>query len=148
MMFRLWESFNSYKYDEQMLQFISKLAELHVNPEISDPKRIEEIPDDELSEGEGRPKWDLNSSRNSGPWQGLYNHVGIFTDHEWNLLMCKCLASMGERYGLICPELQITQVFDHRNSSCRRRVFDYGSFRRQPSRIRDWASASATMAHS
>jgi proteasome activator subunit 4 len=72
MMFRLWESFNSYKYDEQMLQFISKLTELHVNPEISDPKRIEEIPDDELSEGEGRPKWDYNSSRNPGPWQGLY----------------------------------------------------------------------------
>ncbi|KAF8203239.1 hypothetical protein BJ912DRAFT_842338 [Pholiota molesta] len=93
MIFRLWESINSYMFDERMLHFISKLAEMHVNPEVSDPKRISEIPDDGRSEGEERPNWPTGTS--PGPsWHGLFKDVGIFTEHEWNFLMCKCLASM------------------------------------------------------
>ncbi|KAH7914507.1 hypothetical protein BJ138DRAFT_1143879 [Hygrophoropsis aurantiaca] len=94
MLCRLWESINSYKYDERMLQFLSRLAELHVDPTVSDPAKIQDIPDDEISENESRPGWcraDLNEDR---PWTGLYKDVGIFTDHEWHLIMCKCLASM------------------------------------------------------
>lgn len=68
---------------------------MHVNPEVSDPKRISEIPDDEGSEGEERPHWSNDTSL--GPsWHGLFKDVGIFTEHEWNFLMCKCLASMGK----------------------------------------------------
>ncbi|KAH7923993.1 hypothetical protein BV22DRAFT_1196262 [Leucogyrophana mollusca] len=91
---RLWESINSYMYDERMLQFLARLAELHVDPTISDPAKIQDIPDDEKSEDEGRPAWcraDLDDGR---PWTGLYKDVGIFTEHEWHLIMCKCLASM------------------------------------------------------
>jgi proteasome activator subunit 4 len=86
-------------FDERMLHFISKLAEMHVNPEVSDPKRISEIPDDERSEGEERPNWPTGTS--PGPsWHGLFKDVGIFTEHEWNFLMCKCLASMGKHNGV------------------------------------------------
>ncbi|CAA7258799.1 unnamed protein product [Cyclocybe aegerita] len=95
MLFRMWESINSYMYDERMLHFLSKLTEKHTNPEVSNPKRITEIPDDERSEGEGRPDWsDDHLAGPRGSWPGLYKDVGIFTEHEWNFLMCKCLASM------------------------------------------------------
>ncbi|KAF8168284.1 hypothetical protein B0H34DRAFT_792908 [Crassisporium funariophilum] len=94
MLFRLWESINSYMYDERMLHFISKLTEMHTNPEASDPKKIAKIPDDERSDDEGRPNWFPNDTANISVSHGLYKDVGIFTEHEWNFLMCKCLASM------------------------------------------------------
>lgn len=98
MLFRMWESINSYKYDERMLDFLSKLTEIHVVPEVSDPRKMAEIPDDERSEDEGRPSWSGDSFSDlpdSATWPGIYKDVGIFTEHEWHLVMCKCLASMG-----------------------------------------------------
>jgi proteasome activator subunit 4 len=83
-----------------MLQFLSKLTEMHVDPSVSDPKRIESIPDDALSDNEGRPNWDKSDLRENGSWPGLYKDVGIFSDDEWSLLMCKTLASMGTLCGL------------------------------------------------
>ena len=97
MLFRVWESINSYMYDERMLHFISKLTVIHLDPEASDPVKITELPDDERSEGEERPDWYANTTSH-GTWHGLYKDVGIFTKHEWNLLMCKCLASMGRHH--------------------------------------------------
>ncbi|KAG1826229.1 uncharacterized protein BJ212DRAFT_1444172 [Suillus subaureus] len=94
MLCRLWESINSYMYDERMLQFLSRLAEMHVDPTISDPARIYDILDDEKSEDEGRPKWKQDDYHAGQTWSGLYKEVGIFTEHEWHLIMCKCLASM------------------------------------------------------
>lgn len=97
MLLRLWESINSYKYDERMLHLLSKVAEMHVVPEISDPHKIAQIPDDAISDGETRPNWSKDTGQvDDSYWPGLYKSVGIFTDHEWNLFMCKCLASMGE----------------------------------------------------
>jgi proteasome activator subunit 4 len=117
MLFRLWESINSYKYDERMLQFLSRLSEMHVDPSISDPQKIQDIPDDAKSVGEGRPSWSRDDIKTHKPWSGLFKDgtgVGIFTDHEvrnscrvqfnvlltfrlqWHLIMCKCLASMGK----------------------------------------------------
>ena len=95
MLFRLWESINSYMYDDRMLHFLSLLAPLHVDPAVSDPAHISAIPDDEVSEGEGRPQFSQDDLQQDGNWHGLYKDVGLFTEHEWNLLMCKCLASMG-----------------------------------------------------
>ena len=95
MLMRMWESINSYMYDERMLHFLAKLAEMHVSPEVSDPHKIAEIPDDEISEGETRPRWSQDDVSEDSMWPGLYKDVGIFTEHEWSLLMCKCLASMG-----------------------------------------------------
>lgn len=90
MMFRLWEAVNSYAFDERMLSFFSKLTEMHVDPTVSDPKRIEAIPEDW---GEApRVRWPRHES--SEGWGGLYKDVGIFTENEWNFIMCKCLASM------------------------------------------------------
>ncbi|KAI0257360.1 hypothetical protein BJV78DRAFT_1277900 [Lactifluus subvellereus] len=94
MLFRLWESVNSYTFDERMLQFLAQLAEMHLDPSISDPKRIDEIPDDARSDNEGRPNWAKNDLSSTGPWTGIYNDVGVFTDYDWHFIMCKCLASM------------------------------------------------------
>jgi proteasome activator subunit 4 len=91
----MWESINSYMYDERMLHFLSRLAEMHADPSVSDPRKILEIPDDERSVTEGRPHWSKDDLREDGTWHGLFKDVGIFTEHEWNMLMCKCLASMG-----------------------------------------------------
>jgi proteasome activator subunit 4 len=92
MLFRVWESINSWSYDERMLGFLSKLAEMHVDPTVSDPKRIDEVPYDS---GDPPPhvRWERRDP--DGPWQGLYKSVGIFGDDEWSIIMCKCLASMG-----------------------------------------------------
>ncbi|KAK0473258.1 hypothetical protein IW261DRAFT_1553160 [Armillaria novae-zelandiae] len=94
MLFRMWESINSYVYDDRMLHFLSKLTEMHVSPDVSDPRKLTEIPDDERSEGEQRPRWSREDLKEDAAWQGIYKDVGIFTEHEWGLLMCKCLASM------------------------------------------------------
>ncbi|KAI0702460.1 hypothetical protein BC835DRAFT_1411015 [Cytidiella melzeri] len=94
LLFRLWESINSYMYDERMLQFLSRLSETHLDPTTSDPRKIQELPDDARSDGESRPHWDKSDLDTNFRWGGLYKDVGIFTDREWNLLMCKCLASM------------------------------------------------------
>ncbi|PCH33392.1 ARM repeat-containing protein [Wolfiporia cocos MD-104 SS10] len=94
MLFRLWESINSYMFDDRMLQFFSRIAEMHVNPTVSDPRRIEEIPDDAREEDEGRPNWDKKDLDVRWRWPGLYSDVGIFSEHDWNFIMTKCLASM------------------------------------------------------
>lgn len=85
MLFRLWESINSYAYDDRMLQFLSRIAEIHVDPSISDPKNVQDIPDDAKSEGEGRPNWSQDDIKENKYWPGLFkdgNGVGIFSDHE------------------------------------------------------------------
>ena len=85
MLFRLWESINSYKYDERMLHFLAQLAELHLDPNVSDPKRIRRIPDDAKSEGEGRPEWSQEPFHEDKQWPGIFKNgagVGIFSEHE------------------------------------------------------------------
>ncbi|KAF5377624.1 hypothetical protein D9615_005155 [Tricholomella constricta] len=70
------------------------LAEMHVDPAVSDPRKIAELPDDERVEGEDRPRWTQEEVKGEATWTGLYKAVGIFSEHEWHLFMCKCLASM------------------------------------------------------
>lgn len=85
MLFRLWESINSYKYDERMLHFLSQLAEMHLDPSASDPKRIRRIPDDAKSEGEERPEWSQDPFHEDKQWPGIFKDsagVGIFNEHE------------------------------------------------------------------
>jgi proteasome activator subunit 4 len=94
MMFRLWEAVNSYAFDERMLGFMAKLSEMHIDPLFSDPKRIDDIPEDWGDSPRVRwPRHELSED-----WRGLYKDVGIFTQNEWNFIMCKCLASMGRFY--------------------------------------------------
>ncbi|KAJ6627245.1 hypothetical protein B0H10DRAFT_1941394 [Mycena sp. CBHHK59/15] len=94
MLFRLWESINSYMFDERMLDFLACLTEMHVASDISDPRKITELPDDARSEGEGRPQWSEDDLNTTSVWPGIYKDVGVFTEHEWNLIMCKCINSM------------------------------------------------------
>ncbi|KAI0067819.1 hypothetical protein BV25DRAFT_1794335 [Artomyces pyxidatus] len=94
MLFRLWESVNSYMFDDHMLFFLSQLTEMHMDPSVSDPKKIGEIPDDAKTEGEGRPNWPKDDLKDHGLWTGIFKDVGIFSDYDWHFIMCKCLASM------------------------------------------------------
>ncbi|KAK7064490.1 membrane protein [Favolaschia claudopus] len=94
MLFSWWESINSYMFDERMLDFLANLVELHVDANVSDPRKIAELPDDAQSEGEGRPKWSEEDLHANSHWPGIYKDVGVFTEHEWGLLMCKCINSM------------------------------------------------------
>jgi proteasome activator subunit 4 len=97
MLFRIWESVNSYMYDDRMLHFLSRLVEIHVDPAVSDPCKIKDIPDDARSIGEARPEWKQDDLPHSGErWRGIFKDVGIFTESNWNLLMSKCLASMSK----------------------------------------------------
>lgn len=96
MLFRTWEAVNSYMFDDRMLQFLAKLTEIHLDPSVSDPKKIGQIPDDEVSPGEGRPQWPRDDLKEPSHWTGIFSDVGIFSEHDWHLVMCKCLASMGK----------------------------------------------------
>ncbi|KAJ7130046.1 hypothetical protein C8R43DRAFT_1025561 [Mycena crocata] len=94
MLFRIWESINSYMFDERMLDFLASLVEIHVASDVSDPRKAAELPDDARSEGEGRPQWSEQDLHQNSAWAGIYKDVGVFTEHEWSLLMCKCINSM------------------------------------------------------
>ncbi|KAJ7630634.1 hypothetical protein FB45DRAFT_1027837 [Roridomyces roridus] len=94
MLFRIWESINSYMFDERMLEFLASLSEMHVASDVSDPRKLAELPDDAKSEGEGRPQWSEDDLNATSAWPGIYKDVGVFTEHEWSLLMCKCINSM------------------------------------------------------
>lgn len=118
MFFRLWESVNSYMFDERMLQFLAQLAELHVDPAISDPKKIDEVPDDARSENEGRPNWDKKDLSSAGLWTGIFKDVGIFSDYDWHFIMCKCLASMGWCLPESHPTYISLKAIMTRNSTC------------------------------
>ena len=85
-------------YDERMLAFLARIAEMHVDPTISDPRKIEQLPDDARTEDEGRPSWPRDDMKGpvNGRWMGLQQDVGIFSEKEWNFIMCKCVASMGK----------------------------------------------------
>ena len=126
MLFRLWESVNSYMFDERMLHFLAQLAEMHVDPSISDPKRIDEVPDDARSENEGRPNWNKNDLNSSGLWGGIYKDVGIFTDYDWHFIMCKCLASMGWCFSLLPSNIQFIEGV-YRNSTGGLRISYHGT---------------------
>ena len=116
-------------YDERMLYFLSRLAEMHVDPEVSNPLRIADIPDDEISGDEERPKWSEDSFPGPRIWQGLFKDVGMFTEHEWNFLKCKCLASMGKRhFRLLFDLMNAKHHLLHRNSIGGWGIFDYRSF--------------------
>ena len=127
MLFRLWESVNSYMFDERMLHFLAQLAEMHVDPSISDPKGIEEVPDDARSENEGRPNWNKSDLDGSGLWGGIFKDVGIFTDYDWHFVMCKCLASMGWCSSLFLLNIDLFNERTPRNSTGRLGISYYGT---------------------
>lgn len=103
-LFRLWESFSSSLFDEQMLDLCARLAEQHVeDPRISSTKALEEvglfadIKADSLksksnirTNGHGKQSPSIMTSE-----EGLWNDVGIFTEYQFSFIMTKCLRSAG-----------------------------------------------------
>ena len=77
------------------MYFLAQLAEMHVDPTVSDPKRIQEIPDDARDPNEPQARWNKDDIPPYEAWKGINKEVGIFSEEEWNTIMCKCLASMG-----------------------------------------------------
>ncbi|GJJ09449.1 hypothetical protein Clacol_003672 [Clathrus columnatus] len=71
-----------------------QIAEMHVDPTLSDPAIISTIPDDARSDGENRPKWNNDDLKACGVWRGLFKDIGIFTNSQWAIIMSKCLISM------------------------------------------------------
>ncbi|KAG8915862.1 hypothetical protein FRC00_010753 [Tulasnella sp. 408] len=143
MLMRIWSAVNSYMFDERHFALLAQLAEIHLDPTISDPRRIDEIPDDARLNENGLPedgprlRWSTGDAQDpsssvrgdvtprqkirrqtlgingieglglangayghpgksqpSKPWTGIFKDIGIFTQEEWDLIMCKCLASM------------------------------------------------------
>ncbi|WFD45093.1 Proteasome activator BLM10 [Malassezia psittaci] len=68
-MFRLWETFKSSLFDDQMLDLLARLAEHQANASTSN----------------------RTNSSDSGPWKA----IGLFTDDQYALIMTKCLRSAG-----------------------------------------------------
>ncbi|KAG9025662.1 hypothetical protein FRB95_009933 [Tulasnella sp. JGI-2019a] len=129
MMMRLWSTINSEMFDDRHFSLLAQLAEIHIIPDISNPSRIKDIPDDARIDENGLPeqgprlhwpstppdplpkeanfaklyanKVGLNGvkpgskeERNGLAWKGIFKDVGIFSQQEWDQIMCKCLASM------------------------------------------------------
>ncbi|SNX83239.1 related to BLM10 - proteasome activator subunit [Melanopsichium pennsylvanicum] len=120
-MFRLWESFNSSLFDDQMLDLLARLAELHVTdpsissassarkagslaeatsrPEVQSAERAEG--DEQMDERNASQKLvDADSTSTSGTASpsgriGLFSDIGIFTEQQYSLIMTKCLKSAG-----------------------------------------------------
>ena len=149
MLFRMWESVNSYNYDDRMLSFLAQLAEMHVDPGVSDPQRIENIPDDEVSEGEGRPNWPKEDLESRFKWSGLFSDVGMFSEADWSYIMAKCMASMGMlRYACNysytdCP-LPLLPL--NRDPTRRFWLLDHRAQRRWASDLRDEPPTEAELA--
>jgi len=82
-------------FDERMIAFLAQLAEMHVDPTVSDPCRRESVPDDARAEDEVRLNWDSEDLKQNEPWSGIWKDIGIFTEDEWAKIMCTTLSSMG-----------------------------------------------------
>ncbi|CED83025.1 Uncharacterized conserved protein [Phaffia rhodozyma] len=129
MMFKLSQAFNSATFDDQMLDLLARLSELHSNPAVSDPALLsptyqyttnpdeEEGDEEELAlradelEGEeteivalgenGATKGShsMDIDENESEWTGIYKDVGIFSEDEWKGIMTLCLKSMSVPIG-------------------------------------------------
>ena len=133
-MFKLWDGINSGLYDEQMLDLrkfnrghkqekanqhertkhpllciVANLSKIHLNPSLSSPKRLEDIPksmvnevpeDEVLHDGDemdldGEEAEEDVTNKDAG-WQGIRKDIGILTESEFQTVMTKCLRAMSE----------------------------------------------------
>lgn len=89
-MFRLWESFSSTVFDEQMLDLCARVAEMHVE----DPRMSSQKSKDEMGMFADKQR-EQHESQAPISESGLWNDVGVFTEHQFALIMTKCLRSAG-----------------------------------------------------
>ena len=111
-MFKFASSFNSATYDDQMLDLLARLAELHSNPAVSDPARLKADyvysagPDEDMEDQNGSPETlslgDNGASRSNeladtdGSWKGIWRDVGILGEDEFKSVVTTALKSMGQ----------------------------------------------------
>lgn len=114
--FRLWESFTSSLFDDQMLDLLARLAEMHVaDPSVSTEaaaKNVGKYVDSFSHAGEkdtaegsaGRSDaqedtaMQVDEQAGEGAQEerkGLWNEVGIFTDAQMRMVMSKALRAAG-----------------------------------------------------
>jgi len=107
-MFRLWQSFSSSLFDDQMLDLLARLAELHVaDPSASSSAARRKVAcQADWVEGIGKGKRrEVDETRAAEDeeieedYAGLWSDVGIFTSEQFALMMTKCLRSMGVPVG-------------------------------------------------
>ena len=109
--FKLWEAFNSTYFDEQWLDFISRIVTRHQNPVESDPDIVDELRQmakdrgewveekvqvEDMLEDDARDGGDEKMRGGEDEWPGIRKDVGIFTDEQFGLIMTKCLRGMGQ----------------------------------------------------
>ena len=102
-MFRLWESFNSSLFDDQMLDLLARLAEMHVSdPRLSSAESASKAgsrPDarlpDETASATASGESESSATEPEQVNMGLFSEVGIFTEQHFSLIMTKCLKSAG-----------------------------------------------------
>ncbi|KAN0063131.1 Proteasome activator BLM10 [Thecaphora frezii] len=91
-MFRLWESFNSSLFDDQMLDLLARLAEMHV----SDPSISVDTATPGTDASDDVQRQGLQAAADTSAAKvGLFNEIGIFTESQFSLIMTKCLRSAG-----------------------------------------------------
>ena len=89
--FRLWESFSSSLFDDQMLDLLARVAEMHVeDPRLSSQQSRRETG---LFADDGIAKQDIDGTSEHD--EGMWSEVGIFTEEQFALIMTKCLRSAG-----------------------------------------------------
>lgn len=88
---------------------MANLSKIHLNPSLSNPKRLEDIPktmvnanaadeaarDSDEMDLDGEEVEEDVPSKDAG-WQGLRKDIGILTESEFQLVMTKCLRAMGQ----------------------------------------------------
>ena len=83
--FSLWDSFSSQMWTDQWLELMSRLAELHVDPAVSDPRRLDQL----RAMADGAAGGETPAPTTA--WSGIRKDVGIFTDVQWQMIMTKCV---------------------------------------------------------
>jgi proteasome activator subunit 4 len=88
---------------------VANLSKRHLNPSLSNPKRLEDIPksmvndvqEDEILHDGDEMDLDGEEAEEDVPskdtsWQGIRKEIGILTEIEFQTVMTKCLRAMGE----------------------------------------------------
>lgn len=102
-MFKLWESFESSLFDDQMLDLLARLAEMHIDPAASSDgvpssSTSEHGPSSTSTEESSSTTAQANGSAANGSSSALpslWNEVGLLTQDQFSTVMTKALRSAG-----------------------------------------------------
>lgn len=94
-MFKLWESFESGLFDDQMLDLLARLTVLHANPEVSQSEVERASSSAATTEGPSLSTPSTPSPCPTPSSQGMWRDVGLLTKDQFSLVMTKALRSAG-----------------------------------------------------